>query len=118
MLSLLRNERSAAATRAEQGFAPGFAGVYLGTGTGIRMEASGRAPPEIKPGSTGCCPALPGRALSLYSARFRSKDEDPRMHPPLDVAALDVVGIGNAIVDVIAHADERFLRRRRSTRAR
>src|SRR4051794_20219850 len=27
----------------------------------------------------------------------------------LDVAALDVVGIGNAIVDVIAHADERFL---------
>src|ERR687890_139162 len=26
-----------------------------------------------------------------------------------DVATLDVVGIGNAIVDVIAHADERFL---------
>jgi sugar/nucleoside kinase (ribokinase family) len=27
----------------------------------------------------------------------------------LDAATLDVVGIGNAIVDVIAHADERFL---------
>ena len=24
-------------------------------------------------------------------------------------AAIDVVGVGNAIVDVIAHADERFL---------
>ena len=28
---------------------------------------------------------------------------------PLDAASLDVVGIGNAIVDVIAHADEQFL---------
>src|SRR6202140_3134205 len=27
----------------------------------------------------------------------------------MDRAAIDVVGIGNAIVDVIAHADERFL---------
>ena len=27
----------------------------------------------------------------------------------MNAAALDVVGIGNAIVDVIAHADERFL---------
>src|SRR4051794_11367995 len=36
--------------------------------------------------------------------------EEPRMiSATLDVAPLDVVGIGNAIVDVIAHADERFL---------
>ena len=49
---------------------------------------------------------LPGLVLSLYSAAFRpEKDEDPRMTS----ATLDVVGIGNAIVDVIAHADERFL---------
>ena len=27
----------------------------------------------------------------------------------MNSAAVDVVGIGNAIVDVIAHADERFL---------
>jgi len=27
----------------------------------------------------------------------------------MNSAALDLVGIGNAIVDVIAHADERFL---------
>ena len=34
-------------------------------------------------------------------------------------ATIDVVGIGNAIVDVIAHADERVSRRRkRSPRAR
>src|SRR5204863_4496910 len=29
--------------------------------------------------------------------------------PPMNSAAIDVVGIGNAIVDVIAHADESFL---------
>ena len=27
----------------------------------------------------------------------------------MNAAALEVVGIGNAIVDVIAHADEQFL---------
>src|SRR5581483_597984 len=32
-----------------------------------------------------------------------------RGEPPMTSATLDVVGIGNAIVDVIAHADERFL---------
>src|ERR1044072_6838112 len=43
--------------------------------------------------------------MLLYSAAFRDGDEEPRMNS----ATLDVVGIGNAIVDVIAHEDERFL---------
>ena len=37
----------------------------------------------------------------------------------MNSATIDVVGIGNAIVDVIAHADERVSRRgRRSPKAR
>src|ERR1051325_690144 len=48
---------------------------------------------------------LPCGGMTLYSAAFPRKAEDSRMNS----AAIDVVGIGNAIVDVIAHADERFL---------
>src|SRR3954469_6856830 len=49
--------------------------------------------------------SLPDLGLSLYSAPFRPEKRGPRMSP----APLDVVGVGNPIVDVIAHADERFL---------
>jgi sugar/nucleoside kinase (ribokinase family) len=42
--------------------------------------------------------------MTLYSAAFRASED-----LSMDAAAIDVVGIGNAIVDVIAHADEGFL---------
>src|SRR4029077_17965701 len=66
---------------------------------GLR-EPSGPANAEARPG-------LWWRAIALYSAAFL-----PFRAPrglSMNSAAIDVVGIGNAIVDVIAPADDSFL---------
>ncbi len=51
---------------------------------------------------TRCLPANGNPAI--FRRPFR-----PRRFPCMSEAQIDVVGIGNAIVDVIAHADEAFL---------
>src|SRR5437899_756172 len=66
---------------------------------GFYANRPGRPMPKRAPG-------LWHWAISLYSAAFRSEHSEAF---PMKSAATDVVGIGNAIVDVIAHADEPFL---------
>src|SRR5262249_6387542 len=55
-----------------------------------------------------CPPSLVTRANAPILRRLPHRSRDQCMQS----AALDVVGIGNAIVDVIAHADEQFLAER------
>jgi len=51
---------------------------------------------------------LPARDSRIYSAPVAPTPED---RPQMTETNIDVVGIGNAIVDVIAHADDAFLAR-------
>jgi sugar/nucleoside kinase (ribokinase family) len=82
-----------------------YAGAEVGGLLSVPLMGSRASRPK---GSPTVVRGLPGNETLLYSATVSSR---PDHHHKMTEATIDVVGIGNAIVDVIAHAEDAFLAR-------